>query len=127
MEKEYCVLSGDASIGTACVKRCGLYYHIRCRCDLTGSAKYKVVLSCGDKQESLGLCVPVDGRFGLETHVPIKRIGEGEFTFRAVPKHAELQDRFEPVSEHEPFHYIARLGNAYLARRNDIVGVDFRE
>lgn len=127
MEGNYPVLLGEQSIGKVQVLRQGLYYRFICRCQLTGEVIYKLVVTCQDHQENLGICVPVSGGFGIDTKLPVKRLGEGVPTFRAVPKHTELEGKFVPVYPDEPFAYIARLKDAYFARQEEQIGVVIRE
>ncbi len=118
---------GDQVIGQATAERKGLYYHFSCSCSLSGEVIYRVIVSCGDKEESLGVCIPGDGGFGLNTRIPVKRLGDGELTFRAVPKHADLKGRFIPLSPVEPFAYIDKLCKASLAVRGSTVGIILEE
>lgn len=81
MEENYAVYFGNRPVGKVQVTRQGLYYRFLCRCQLTGDVMCRLWVSCGDKRESLGLVVPVDGGFGLNTSLPIKRLGEGGLNF----------------------------------------------
>ena len=127
MDDFYDIMLADKPIGTASVKREGLYYSFRCHCRLSGDVIYKLVVSCGDKAESLGVCVPRGNSFGLETRLPVKRLGEGSLAFRAVPKHMELEGRFVPIRADEPFAYIDRLHKAHLEIRGNQTGILFPE
>lgn len=127
MQKEYSVFSGGETIGKVWVQRQGLYYQIRCRCDLTGTVRYKLMASCGDITVDLGLCVPQDKQFGVDTKIPIKRLGEGTLSFRLIPRHSSLEGRFVPVSPEEPFGYIRRLQMAHLALQGGAIGILFAE
>ena len=120
---EYEVLLGGQRIGRAIVDRQGLYYAIACRCRLSGEVVYKVTVSCGEKSESLGILVPEGGAFVLTTRIPIKRLGEGELQFRAVPRHMEMQGQFIPVTPEEPFAYLSRLENAFMEIRSGRAGI----
>ena len=84
-------------------------------------------MSCGDKRENLGLVVPVDGGFGLNTLIPVKRLGEGEPTFSLLPKHDRPPGKFVPISPEEPFAYIERLKKSYLVRKGEQVGIEISE
>ncbi len=121
--EQYDIYMGDRPVGQAAVERQGLYYHIRCRCQLTGEILCKVVVSRGDRQESLGLLVPMAEEFGLETRLAVKKLGEGDLRFRVLPRHGELQGKFIPLSPEEPFRYLSKLKNAFLENRNGRVGV----
>lgn len=123
MQQEYLVLSADKPVGKVSVQRRGLYYSFCCRCKLTGAAGYKLIASCGENTVDLGLCVPHGAEFGVDTTIPIKRLGEGDLTFHLIPKRSKLEGKFVPVSADEPFCYIRRLQNAHLARQDGLVGI----
>lgn len=83
---------------------------------------------CGNVRENLGVVVPMDGGFGLDTRLPAKRLGEGNMEFLLIPKHEEVQSgKFAAIYPEEPFSYIARLKDAYLVRKNGQVGILIRE
>ena len=123
----YSVMLGDKAVGTAEVAREGLYYRIRCRCEDLGTGVYRVVVACGSREERLGILVPVDNAFGMETRIPVKKIGEGSLSFSAVPKHGPVEGRFVPLYPEEPFRYITKLKDAYLEKRMERIGVVIKE
>lgn len=123
LQNEYSIFSGEEEIGKVSVQRQGLYYGIRCRCTLTGAIRYKLIASVGESTVDLGLCVPMGDRFGVDTKIPIKRLGEGTLSFRLQPRHNRPQGKFVPVSPEEPFHYIRQLQTAHLARQEGVVGI----
>lgn len=114
---------GNEQVGKVCVQRQGLYYHFHCRCKVTGSAVYRIRVLCGKVQDSLGILVPMDGGFGLDTKIPVKRLGEGKMEFLLVPKHEKSAGTFVPIYPEEPFAYISRLKEAYLVRSNGQTGI----
>ena len=123
MECNYSVTVYGKHAGKVIVQRQGLYYHFLCRCSLTGDIMYRLVVTCGTVQESLGILVPKDGSFMLETRLPIKRIGVGNLSFALIPKHETIGGRFVPISPEEPFAYISRLKNSFLILRNGQPGI----
>ena len=124
---EYGVAMGDHRIGEAEVFREGLYYRIRCRVRLSGKVLCKVLVSCGTREDNLGVLVPEGDAFVLETRIPVKRLGEGELRFRVLPRHTELKGRFVPLAPEEPFRYLSRLKDARLVRRGDVTGILIEE
>ena len=133
----------DVSVGTAQVQKQGLYLSFSCRCRLPLEGLYRIHVICGEKREDLGICVPLDDAFGMDKKIPAKRFGEGELSFKLVPKDwtqpevtltepnvaaeekisapeeeqdfcAELSQQFIPVSEDEPFEYLDKLENAHM-------------
>lgn len=127
MDGIYEISMGGKPIGKAVVRRMGLYYHFSCRCDLTGEVVCKLAVTCGDAQENLGVFVPMDGCFGIEKKLPVKRLGEGIPQFRVLPKHERIEGKFVPIYPEEPFAYMAKLKDAFLATQNGQVGIVIRE
>ena len=123
MEGNYGVHLGNRPVGKVSVCRQGLYYRFSCRCQLTEGIVCRLRVSCGDRQENLGILVPMDGGFGLETRLPVKRLGEGVPDFTLVPKHESGSVTFVPVYPEEPFAYISRLKKGYLARKDGKLGI----
>ena len=123
MEGNYGVYFGSRLAGKVQVIRQGLYYRFICRCQLTGDVICRLQVSCGDKRENLGVVVPMDGGFGLDTKLPVKRLGEGKMTFQLRPKHEMMSGKFVPIYPEEPFAYIERLKKGFLVRRDGQVGV----
>ena len=122
MEGDYAVKLGDRVIGSATVERRGLYYHFRCRCGLTGDVMCRLVASCGGQDTDLGVLVPTEGGFGLDTKLPAKRLGVGVLAFRVEPKRSARSGVFVPIRPEEPFSYLSQLSSAYLAVRDGQIG-----
>ncbi len=127
MQGSYGVYFGSQQMGKVQVLRQGLYYRFICRCQLSGDVVCRLHVACGDKRESLGVVVPMDGGFGLDTKLPVKRLGEGEMSFLLIPKHELGTANFYPVYPEEPFSYIDRLKNGYLVRKNGQAGILLRD
>lgn len=127
MEGNYGVYFGNQLAGKVQVQRQGLYYRFICRCRLSGDVVCRLRVTCGDRRESLGVVVPMDGGFGLDTRLPVKRLGEGEMAFTLVPKHEVPEGTFVPIYPEEPFAYIERLKEGFLAKKGEQVGVVLKE
>ena len=72
MVGDYDVYFGHRQSGRVQVQRQGLYYRFQCRCRLTGDVVCRLYVLCGGRRENLGVVVPMDGGFGLDTRVPVK-------------------------------------------------------
>ncbi|MDO5152546.1 MAG: hypothetical protein Q4D50_04215 [Eubacteriales bacterium] len=127
MEGTYGVYFGNQLMGKVQVLRQGLYYRFICRCQLTGDVVCRLLVACGDKQESLGVVVPMDGGFGLDTLLPAKRLGQGKAEFLLLPKHDVPAGKFVPICPEEPFAYIERLKESFLVRKGQQVGIVLKE
>lgn len=99
MAETYDIKHEGAPVGTARMEKQGLYYVFSCRCRLPKEGLYRIHAINGDAREDLGICIPMDGVFGMDKKVPQKRIGEGILTFELVPKDWQPQ---EIVPEPEP-------------------------
>lgn len=126
MEGIYSVKFGNQAVGKVSVQRQGLYYRFSCRCHLTGSVVYRLRIMMGDVCENLGVLIPADGGFGLDTKIPVKRLKAGKPEFLLIPKHNRSEGTYIPVYPEEPFAYISRLKEAYLVRKNGQAGIMLR-
>ena len=123
MVGSYVVSFGNQQAGKVQVQRQGLYYRFICRCQLSGDVVCRLHVSCGGKQENLGVVVPMDGGFGLDTRIPVKRLGEGEPAFTLIPRHDPPREQFAPIIPEEPFAYIERLKTSFLVKKYGKMGI----
>ena len=119
----YELKQGDKVVGNVQVEKQGLYYRISCRCRLTGNEIHRLTVTCGGRTENLGICVPMEGGFGVEKKLPCKNLGQGTPEFTLVPKQEKMQGKFVAVYPEEPFSYMARLKGAFLARQAEQLGI----
>lgn len=123
LKTEYSIQFAGETIGCADVERQGLYYRISCRCRLSGEVPVRIHLMHRHGETDLGLCVPMESGFGIDTRIPVKRAGEEITGFYAVASAGSSAAFFVPVSPDEPFQYISRLKDCFLSRRGDRIGV----
>ncbi len=86
MAETYDITFEAAPVGTARMEKQGLYYRFVCRCRLPEEGLYRIHVILGDKREDLGICVPVDGTFGMDKMISAKRLGGGTPAFELVIK-----------------------------------------
>ena len=123
MEGTYVITQFGEPVGQATVRRQGLYWQFSCRCDLSGETVCRVRVTCGGQQTNLGILVPEGGKFVLNTKVAASKLGSGTPEFTCQPRHPELQGKFIPLRPEEPFAYLHRLEDAFLARQNGELGI----
>lgn len=126
MNDSYDVFLSGQTAGKARVRKEGLYLCISCRCQLSGEVVYQLEVEGEGQWLKLGIPVPADGEFILETRIPRKRLPEGEFRFRLTPRHTEKSGIFIPISPEEPFRYLTRLQNAVMEIRDGKKGILLR-
>ena len=127
MEQSYTVVFDHRQIGKVCVTRKGLYYSFHCRCTLPFEDIFRLMVRSGTVCESLGVLVPADGGFRLDTSVPVKQLGEGELSFFVVPRRETVSGVFVPILDEEPFAYISRLKKSFLIRKEGQIGIEIRK
>lgn len=123
MEGFYPVMFGNCQVGKIQIIRSGLYYRFICRCQLTGDVISKLQMDCEGIQTVLGIVVPFDGGFGLDTRIPVKKIPKGKPFFYLKPNKEAVTDRFIPIYPEEPFSYIEKLKQSYLIRKGNQLGI----
>ena len=88
---------------------------------------YRLMVDTGPVRENLGILVPKDGSFALDTKVPAKRIGEGNMIFSLISKQEEYKGTFVPIYPEEPFTYISRLKESFLVHRDGQPGINIEK
>ena len=127
MVGNYDVMIGKEKAGTMVVEKQGLYYRFYCRCKLSGKTVHAVAAVCGGERIHLGICVPMEGQFGLEKKLPCKQFPGGKTEFLLIPRGENQGRRFVPVYPEEPFAYMAKLKDAFLEIRDGQVGLSIPE
>lgn len=105
---------GDADVGSAAVKRNGLYYHISCTCKPPSKEIHRVIMGNGNVKKDLGICVPAGDVFTLFARIPIKCFQGDGFTFELV---RAVKGEFV-VSSNMPFSHLDKLETARLQHTN---------
>jgi len=123
MEGNYGVYFGDRLCGKVQVLRQGLYYRFVCRCHLTGEVICSLRAVFPDREESLGVLVPMDDGFGLSTRIPAKRFDGKLIRFRAAARQEIIKEFFSPIYPEEPFGYLELLKKAYLVKKDGQIGM----
>ena len=110
------ILWNGKPVGTAECKKEGLYYRFDCSCTPPDKAFYRVVLTDGQVQRDLGICVPQGNRFVLTARVPCKLINTEALSFELTDKR---QESFSvPVNTGEPFEHLEKIETARLQVTN---------
>ena len=86
MSETYEITYDAASVGTAQVKKQGLYLLLSCRCSLPDEGLYRIHACYGCDRMDLGICVPMGEVFGMDKKIPLKQIPEGTPSFFLLPK-----------------------------------------
>lgn len=93
---------------------------------MSGELVYRLKIHFPGKEVNLGVLIPADDGFSLEKSLPVSHFSQVPTGFTVCVKHSELSGRFAPIYPEEPFSYIEHLKNAYLAKKNDQLGIIFK-
>ena len=108
------VVFGQENVGTAEVCEKGLYYDIRAMCRLAGQVPCRLMAGAGEQILNLGVLVPTDGTFCLETKVARKKLCHGELSFWISGENQTAGDTMTPLRSDEPFPFLEKLMTGYL-------------
>ncbi|MBR3978071.1 MAG: hypothetical protein IKJ94_00415 [Oscillospiraceae bacterium] len=114
---QYPVFFENSTIGEIQVRQEGLYYHFTCSCTPPDNGIYRIVISCENAEQNLGICVPEGMHFGLSKRVPVKHLKGGAWKFYLRPKDAE-NSIMVAVSEERPFPLLDKLDSSALTVKN---------
>ena len=90
---------------------------------LSSAGFHRVILSDGQKEWNLGICVPVNGEFQLEKRIPKKEISEGQCRFYIPKEQRAEKRRFAAVCSDIPFAHLDILESAVYGEENGEVGL----
>ena len=82
----------------------------------------RLYVTDGERTECLGVPVPEGTVFRLDTRIPQKKLGQEKFRLYVRPDRVQPDEFFVPIRPEEPFAYLCRLKEAYLARREGLLG-----
>ena len=123
MESKYIIYENDRPVGTASVKKLGLYYHLDCRCKLVKDVLWRIGVASRSAQIRLGVCVPEEGEFVIRKQIPIKHIGDEPFQFYILTEQGS--QNWIPLCQDAPVSNISQWEKAYFERRNGRPGLRF--
>ena len=122
LESTYPIYYQGQIAGTAELAKEGLYWRISCRCQLPIMGKHTVKIQQEVSLINLGLCVPYENGFGLNTWISAKKIGQGSIRFLLCK---EEKGQFIPLTI--PFAYIKLITKGTLRFENGQYGVYISE
>ena len=111
------------TVGTANIKRNGLYYQIHCRCNVPDDRVYRLMAKCDGRSVDLGVCVPFEDGFGVDTMVSVKKIGTDSISFYLTDRKESSDEKFIQIKEGEPFDGTEHLMNSRFEMRGNAPGL----
>lgn len=135
MMDSYNVMLKGKPVGTVRLVRQGLYFSVQCRCCAENKDIYRLFADCDKDRVRLGVLVPQGNGLVLETKIPVKKLNTEHVDFfiesSAVRQQTEarMDDHCKYISVYpdEPFAYLARIKNSYMATRNGKPGIMIKD
>lgn len=119
---KYPIYYCDQVVGNAQMDKQGLFYVIRCKCNLPQDRLYKVLITSKDDTFDLGICTRSDKGIGLVTRISANTLKSTELRFTVEPEQHEIKKMYA-VSENSEFpdleiiykaKFLRREGKAYI-------------
>lgn len=126
MEQSLPIRFRDRVVGTAQLRRQGMYWRVRCDCALPAALRYRVLARCSDGRVDLGLLYPDEDRLTLTTGLPMRAIDPNTAQIEAVACESEVVvlDEGCPlpcIARLEQYRYCVRNGKPCLVTREEII------
>ena len=101
----FSIFKNGVPYGEASIERQGLYFQIRCFC----RSPERIILKWAGGERDLGLCVPMDEGYGIQTRIPAKYLGNDNLQFLTLTK-----ENIFPIGEDVPFMQLSYLREGTL-------------
>ncbi len=121
------IFDKETCVGKAQILQEGMYYRICCTCEITRGGIHRIVVSDGENEVDLGICVPQGDKFSLTSRIPMRFLKGENRTFVLVrqgeykPKSEEgpVEKKEVPVESGKSFPNLDELENAYFRNEDE--------
>ena len=117
----YPIVQGTEQVGTATVRREGLYAYISCHCPLDDKNLYRIEIAQGEDVIDLGTCLKDKDGYRIDTKIPRKKLAETPHFY--LIKKGEERDNFYPLIPGSAFAPLHQITKGVLACRDNVIGV----
>lgn len=114
----YDIYIGPNEIGKAEMIREGLYIRIRCFCNIKKKGIYRIYMCGSNKTVDLGVCVPRNSGYAVNTKIAAKEIPEGLIQFEVKNSLDLCEDSFIKLDPDRPFLQLSKLKRVRLKYHN---------
>lgn len=114
----YDIYMGPNEIGKAEMIREGLYMRIRCFCNIKKKGIYRIHMCGSDKTVDLGVCVPQNSGYAVDTKIAVKNIPGGSIRFELNDSTKHCDGPFIRLDLERPFSQLSKLEKARLKYHN---------
>ena len=125
LEENYPVYYDDRAVGKVTVSQHGLFYFVSCRCSLPEVAYYRLFAQCKTHVEEMGVLVPDGNVYGLQIHIPCKRLSFEQPVFYIGLRNSQ-RENIAVLNPLNAVSCIAYLDTAYLQRDGNVYRLIFK-
>lgn len=105
-------------VGSVCTTREGLYTRFQCTCHLPDNEIYRLLMTCGEGEQDLGVLIPDGQQFAVNKRLQNKYITNKEMAFQIIPSSRQNNEKVFSISSDKPFDHIPMLEYARLSKQN---------
>lgn len=119
---EYPIYMNQNVVGKAQVEQEGLYYRVRCTCDVSANSTYRI---CADSEAGIfnvGICTPKGNQLIADKRVAIKYISADDLSFHAIS-----DDKIKRIICEQPFSELSKLQAGRMIEIGAEVGILFTD
>lgn len=123
--KKYPIFFSEQQIGHAQIEKQGMFYKIRCFCNINNSQTNRIYIVCGSIKIDLGVCIPMEKGIGLTARMPSDQINIDSASFIMINT-SQSKDELFPVKEGVAFDQIHQLhrGRFKLINNEAYISID---
>lgn len=115
---EYPIYYAGNRVGNAVLEKQGMFYKIRCHCDIQVDKLTKIQMNIEGDALDLGICLKCQNGIGLSTRINTK-ILEGKNPSFSVHTDDESEGILNPISENAPFAYLEYISQGKFIRKEE--------
>lgn len=86
---QYPIIFDDREVGRAEMEKQGMFFVVRCFCNLKCSRSSRIYIDDGTKKMDLGLCIPIKNGIGLTTRIQVNHIDIDHISFFLTEEHVD--------------------------------------
>lgn len=113
---KYPIYYCDQVVGNAHLEKQGLFYVIRCKCELPQNRLYKVFVALQENTIDLGICTRSDKGIGLVTRISANTLKSTELRFTVEVEQPNVRKMYA-VSDNSEFPNLEIIYKAKFLRR----------
>lgn len=114
--KRFPIFCAEKTVGYASLEKQGMFYKLRCYCDLPQDQQSNIIMTVNKISVDLGICARVEKGIGMVTRIPCSILTDAEPVFTVKQEQTDNQTIYA-VSEDSAFPALEGLAEASFIRK----------